>query len=90
MSTPITSIQQWIDSYDLSQEGLQHLKNYIETVSAVRVIAELAEMDVLEGSPPLSVNPIYQAAYAASLSIHSIKTDSNDTAVEPTTAKNIE
>ena len=57
------------------QSWLDEVWQYIQEVGDLKGIAELAELDVIDGDKPKSTNSIYMAAYKAATAYHSINVE---------------
>ena len=78
------NLQEWIDKpIPDTKEGIQNwldeMWKYLKEVGDTKVIAELAESDVLEGrEEPASRNPVYVAAFNFAKAYHSIEVNKNE------------
>lgn len=73
----IKNLREWLDKpIPDSKEGIQSWLDeaweYMQQVGDLKGIAELAEVDVLDGDKPASTNHIYMAAYQSAKAYHSI------------------
>jgi hypothetical protein len=76
----INSLREWLDKpIPEDEEGcmnmLKELANLSQQVGQMKLIAELAEADFLDGEEPSSSNSIYTAAYNAAKQYHSINVE---------------
>ena len=76
----IKSLREWLDkpipdSKEDIQSWLDEVQQYIQEVGDLKGIAELAELDVIDGDKPKSNNPIYMSAYKAATAYHSINVE---------------
>lgn len=77
----VNSLREWLDKpmpQDDIKGWIEEIWEYAQRVGDIKGIAELAEIDVIDGHEPASWNHVYLAAYNSAKVYHSIEVKNND------------